>query len=133
MDPSVFEKTVPFEPDVRLRLLTGARPFFGPGVAELLTRIQATGSVSAACERMGLSYSKGRTMLRRMDAALGFVTVERAQGGAGGGGARLTRRGKALLTAYAAFERDVSGYARSRFTAAFGAFADGRAQEEEQP
>ena len=133
MDPSVFKKTVPFQPDVRLRLRTGERPFFGPGVAELLAHIEATGSVAAACARMGLSYSKGRTMLRRMDAALGFVTVERAQGGTGGGGAQLTRRGKALLTAYTALERDVSAYAQHRFSAAFGVFAAGGAQEEEQP
>ena len=40
--------------------LAGTEPFFGPGVRMLLECIREEGSVREACEKMGLSYSKGR-------------------------------------------------------------------------
>ena len=48
-----------FRPDIRVRLID-ARPFFGPGTSALLRAIQECGSVLGACERLELSYSKGR-------------------------------------------------------------------------
>lgn len=131
MGPSVFEKTVagiPFTQAIRVRLI-GSEAFYGPGVAHLMELIAVTGSVAGACDKMGLSYSKGRTMIRRMERELGFPVVERAQGGAGGGGARLTDRGRKLLAAYQAYEADVKQYAQERFADAFRALAE----EEGQP
>ena len=48
--------------------LAGTEPFFGPGVRMLLECIREEGSVREACEKMGLSYSKGRKMLERAEA-----------------------------------------------------------------
>ena len=45
---------------------------FGKGVAELLQRIEATGSLSAAYKAMGMSASKAWKILRRAEADLGL-------------------------------------------------------------
>lgn len=105
-----------FSPNIRVRLM-GAQPFFGPGVAELLRGIQACGSIQGACERMGLSYSKSRIMLRRLEEELAYPVVKRSKGGVGGGSACLTDAGLALLTGYEQYEREVSLYAQKRFGA----------------
>ena len=55
--------------------LTGTEPFFGPGVRTLLESIRKEGSVREACEKMGLSYSKGRKMLERAERELGYTML----------------------------------------------------------
>ena len=69
----------------RVRLYAGDDRFFGPGTKDLLAGIRKTGSVQQACAQMDLSYSKGRHMIRHMEAALETTLVERTRGGAGGG------------------------------------------------
>ena len=108
-----------FRPDVRIRLI-GGEPFFGPGVAELLQCIRDCGSVAAACEKMKLSYSKGRSMLRIMERELGFAVVQRTKGGLGGGGtAVITEKGEQLLASYSAFEDEVRTFTQERFQRMF--------------
>ncbi len=85
-------------------------PFFGPGVAELLSLIDETGSVRHASEEMGLSYSKAWKMIRGVEKATGKEAVSRRQGGKGGGMAQLTESGKHLLKSFRALENDVGNY-----------------------
>ena len=61
--------------------------FFGPGIAELLGLVGECGSVKEACAKMGLSYSKGRMIIRRAEDMLGFPLVKIRRGGRGGGAA----------------------------------------------
>ena len=105
---------LPFCQQVQVRLTDG-EAFFGPGPERLLLAVRAKGSVLGACEAMGLSYSKGRQLIRRMEKALGFPLVHRIQGGAGGGSASLTREGQLFLEIYARYERAVSDYAAGLF------------------
>lgn len=135
MQPTGFRKTldldsepIAFDFDVRVRLRMET-PFFGPGVAELMASIELNGSVAGACYEMGMSYSKGRGIIRKMEKMLDMPIVERVQGGMGGGGARLTERGKHLMQAYLAYEQDVKGYAKARFEEAFCEFKDSTKQE----
>ena len=126
MKSNAFQKTIAppepaFRPSLRLRLV-GSEPFYGPGVAQLLGLIDRCGSVAGACQRMGLSYSKGRMMIARLERETGFSAVERTRGGPGGGSARLTERGKRFLQVYNAYERDAEDYIRGRFAAAFAEF-----------
>ena len=97
------------EKKIRPRLkvqLVGTEPFFGPGVKTLLECIREEGSVRDACEKMGLSYSKGRKMLERAERELGYTIVERSPGGKNGGSARVSEDGMRLLRS---FSRTLSG------------------------
>lgn len=77
----------------------------GPGKAELLERIDRTGSISAAGREMGMSYKRAWQLVETLNAMFGAPVVESSRGGAQGGGARVTDTGRAVLAAYRAFER----------------------------
>ncbi|MDR2510608.1 MAG: LysR family transcriptional regulator [Spirochaetaceae bacterium] len=72
-------------------------PFLGPGMISLLDNIVETGNVRAACQQMGMSYSKGWKLLARLDECLGYQVVTKKQGGNGGGEAYLNEKGRAFL------------------------------------
>ena len=59
---------------------------FGPGIAELLERIDRCESIRTATMEMKIAYSKAWTMLRSCEAALSYPLIQRKVGGAGGGG-----------------------------------------------
>lgn len=94
--------------------------FFGPGVCELLELIEQTGSQQSACTEMGLSYSKGSRMLRGIERQLGVSAVHRWTGGAGGGGAELTREGKLLIENYRHMTAEIEKYTETAFDKYFG-------------
>ena len=64
--------------------------FFGEGPCRLLHRIEETGSLRAAAQAMGLSYSKALRMVKRAEKELGFALTCKTIGGRGGGGSTLT-------------------------------------------
>ena len=78
----------------------------------LLTAIAETGSLSAAAQRMGLSYRRAWGKVRELERNLGFPLVESVAGGPGGGGSRLTPEGAELVRRYERFieraHRDVA-------------------------
>lgn len=91
---------------VKVRLV-GQRPFFGPGTATLLRQIDALESVREACEKTGISYSKGWKMIRTAEEEVGFCIVERQPGGKYGGSASVTEKGRKLLELFEQYERKV--------------------------
>jgi molybdate transport system regulatory protein len=104
-----------YHPDVRVRLI-GEKPFFGPGTAMLLKYIREYGSVFAACEKMRLSYSKGRSMLRNLERELSYPLVQVSKGGEGGGGhAWLTSDGERFLEIFNSYSNMVRDYAKDQF------------------
>lgn len=94
----------PIQITFKLRLCR-ERPFFGPGTVQLLQLIDETESVRLACQRMGVSYSKGWKMIAVMEEELGECIVLRRQGGKNGGAASLTQAGRDLLDKYQRLER----------------------------
>ncbi|MCD8097882.1 MAG: LysR family transcriptional regulator [Lachnospiraceae bacterium] len=86
-------------PKVKVQLVADA-PFFGPGVCELMERIEETGSLQKACLAMNLSYSKGSRMIYGLDRQYGYPMVERRVGGSDGGGSTLTEEGRHLVETY---------------------------------
>ncbi len=83
--------------------------------ASFLEAVEELGSMLSACERCGISYSKGWKMVRTAEEQFGIVFLAKRPGGAGGGSSSLTPGGKRFLEAYRAFERRVSGYAAEIF------------------
>lgn len=92
-------------PVPRLRILLGAAIAMGPGKADLLEAIAATGSISAAGRRMGMSYRRAWMLVETMNTSFTEPLVHAAKGGPHGGGAALTEAGVDILKRYRAMER----------------------------
>ena len=93
--------------------------FFDSRTAMLLTLIDETGSVSAACSRMQISYSAGWNALRNLENQMQKSIVSRSQGGSGGGNSRLTEDGKDLLRRYSMYEAWIREEALEQFQVFF--------------
>jgi molybdate transport system regulatory protein len=78
----------------------GGRPFLGEGRRNLLKKIEENGSLSQSAKELGITYKKAWSYLRNMEDRLGATLVEKRVGGKGGGGSRLTDKGKALIEKY---------------------------------
>ncbi len=79
----------------------------GPGKAELLERIDRTGSIAAAGREMGMSYKRAWQLVEAMNAmfrAPPLVVSSRGGGGAKGGGAVVTEDGQVVLAEFRALE-----------------------------
>ena len=87
---------------VQIRLKSGAR--IGPGKAELLEHIAASGSISEAGRRMSMSYRRAWILVSELNAAFAEAVVVTKVGGAPHQGARLTPFGFDLLERYRAFQ-----------------------------
>ncbi|MGN7867607.1 Molybdenum-pterin-binding protein MopA [Paracoccus haematequi] len=92
-------------PRIKLRLEYDTPLVLGPGKAQLLRLIGQHGSISAAGRQMGMSYKRAWSLVEEMNAAFATPLVDSSRGGAGGGGARVTATGQAVLRHYEALER----------------------------
>lgn len=105
--------TSPFRMKISVRLFTDYDDkSFGPGIAELLTRIDRCQSLSTATREMGMSYSKAWTKLGECEEVLGFALLERVAGGRHGGSSQLTPKGRRLLQSYRQLEEELSEVGR---------------------
>lgn len=89
---------------LRLRLVFGMDAMLGPGKADLLEQIRATGSIAAAGRAMAMSYKRAWSLVEEMNAAFREPLVDSSRGGARGGGAQLTETGEAVLAHYRKLE-----------------------------
>ena len=86
---------------LKIRLVMGGRgDWLGPGKADLREGIAATGSISAAGRRMGMSYKRAWGLVENMNAMFRDPLVRASRGGAGHGGAELTEAGARVLALY---------------------------------
>lgn len=106
-------------PVVKIRLY-GEEKCFGPGIAELLTRVEKLRSLRAAAQSMDMAYSKAWTTVRKCEAALGFRLLDYTSGGRGGGGASLTAEGADILRRYNAYCEALRAESERLFTEHFG-------------
>ena len=85
----------------------------------LLRLIDETGSLSEAAAAMDLSYRRAWGKLKEIEQNLGVKLVDRAIGGAGGGGSSLTKECRHLIERYehfrAAAEQDMAKEFSKRF------------------
>lgn len=91
-------------PRLRIRIVFGEAEMMGPGKAELLERIDRTGSIAAAGREMDMSYKRAWELIGTMNAMFHAPVVTSTRGGAGGGGAVLTDTGRKVVQLYRAFE-----------------------------
>jgi molybdate transport system regulatory protein len=94
---------------LKAQLFVGEEIAIGPGKAALLEAIVAHGSISAAGRALGMSYRRAWLLVDVMNRCWPRPLVESSAGGAKGGGAQVTETGRAVLTAYRAFEAQLAG------------------------
>jgi molybdate transport system regulatory protein len=85
---------------VRIGIPLGDCYAMGPGKADLLDAIHATGSISAAGRKLGMSYRRAWLLVDEMNRCFLTPVVEARLGGTGGGGARVTELGHEALRRY---------------------------------
>ena len=87
-----------------MRVLGKGAPAIGPGKAELIERIEQTGSISAAARAMGMSYRRAWQLVEALNETFEEPVVTTAIGGTRGGGARVTVFGKRLVALFRGME-----------------------------
>jgi molybdate transport system regulatory protein len=75
----------------------------GGGKFDLLLCIDELNSLTAAAEKLGVSYRKAWGNLREIEQRLGFAIVNKHRGGKEGGNTQLNTEGKKLIEAYKVF------------------------------
>lgn len=95
-------------PRLRIRIIFGDAEMIGPGKAELLERIDSTGSIAAAGRGMGMSYKRAWELIGTLNAMFQDPVVTSTRGGPGGGGAVLTEMGREVLRRYRAVETEAA-------------------------
>ncbi len=88
---------------LRIDLEPGGR--IGPGKIELLERIAAHGSISAAARAMGMSYKRAWDLVEELNELFGKRVVAARTGGKRGGGAQLTPFGLSVVARFRAIEQ----------------------------
>lgn len=111
-------------PTLRLRIVFGQDAMLGPGKAELLERIDRTGSISAAGREMGMSYKRAWLLVGTMNTMFREPVVHSARGGSNGGGATLTPLGAEVLQLYRAVETTASAAGAEDIDRLHGLLAD---------
>lgn len=85
----------------------------------LLETIEASGSISAAAEKLNLPYRRAWEKVQEIEEGLGKKVVDTAVGGKGGGGARLTPAGRKAIEQFNRFSEGFDAEVARRYRAAF--------------
>lgn len=77
---------------------------FGIGKAEILRRVQETGSINKAAKQLNMSYRHAWSYIKSAEKRLGKSLVICTKGGANGGSTRLTPYAQILIKKFFALE-----------------------------
>lgn len=91
--------------EILLTLKLQQRLFADPRRIALLKQVRLTGSISQGAKLAGISYKSAWDAINEMNTLAEETLVDRATGGKGGGGARLTRYGERLIQLYELLEQ----------------------------
>ena len=91
---------------VKLYIQNGSEKFMGIGVLWVLQKTQELGSLRAAANDLGISYSKVYRMIVNLEKNLGARVIDRRKGGADRSGATLTEFGIRFAEMYDTFQRE---------------------------
>jgi molybdate transport system regulatory protein len=100
---------------IQARLMLDEEIALGPGKADLLDAIVATGSISAAGKQLGMSYRRTWLLVDTMNRCFQQPLVETATGGAHGGGTRLTAYGVDVLKRYRQLQTEIQRLSAQHF------------------
>lgn len=87
------------KPSIKV-MLSSEENIFGPGISKLLKEIEKQSNIKDATLSSGISYSKARNILKRLESKVGFEVITIRYGGKKGGETHLTDKGRKLLVLY---------------------------------
>lgn len=96
----------------RLWVETDDDRFMGIGRLELLTQIQAQGSISKAAQQMGMSYKRAWDLVSSMNAQAARPLVLTQTGGKRGGGTEITEEGQRMIAEFQALQERFQAFMR---------------------
>ncbi|MCK9270092.1 MAG: LysR family transcriptional regulator [Bacteroidales bacterium] len=79
----------------------------GDGKWKILKTVDQEGSLTAACQKLGLTYRRTWGDLKKIEQQLGFPLLNKSRGGKEGGMSELSPQGKALTAAFDRFHSRV--------------------------
>ena len=100
------------------------RKCFGPGVAQLLRRVDELHSLRAAALSMAMAYSKAWTVIHNAEVGLGFKLLSSVTGGKNGGGAVLTDEARRMIAAYEEYCEKLHEFGDTLFAETFAFYPD---------
>lgn len=90
----------------------------GDGKWQILKAVEREGSLTAACNTLGLTYRRTWGDLKKIEEQLGFPLLNKSRGGKEGGTSELSEQGKKLVRAFDQFHKEVD----DRISEAFEVF-----------
>ena len=84
--------------------------FLGHGRVQLLENIKTTGSITQAAKVMKMSYRQAWQMVEDLNATSNKPLVEKTLGGAGGGGAKVTKAGDEAIKLFYELEEKIKTF-----------------------
>ena len=109
-----YNATMKKYPRAAIKVDFGTEVRLGPGKVRLLELIAETGSISAAARQMEMSYRRAWLLIDELNGIFGKPVVETAAGGAGGGGAKITPLGEAVIAAFRAIESEATDLVQAK-------------------
>ena len=103
-------------PRAALKVDFGTEVRLGPGKVRLLELIAETGSISAAARQMEMSYRRAWLLIDEVNGIFGNLVVGTATSGAGGGGAKITPLGEAVIVAFRTIEHETTELIQAKLT-----------------
>ncbi len=91
----------------------------GEGLMQLLKKIEETGSINRASDRLDMSYRTAWGKIEKIENRLGEELLERKTGGAGVGGSELAEKGRKLMDKYIRFKNSVARDIKEEFENTF--------------
>ena len=110
--PGMQKSSATSLPSLSVRIDLDAEGRIGPGKIQLLEKIHACGSISAAGRAMDMSYKRAWDLVDEINRICRQAAVERQTGGKNGGGAVLTPFGISLVARYRKIEREAASAVR---------------------
>jgi molybdate transport system regulatory protein len=95
-------------PRAAIKIDFGTEVRLGSGKVRLLELIAETGSISAAARQMEMSYRRAWLLIDEVNGIFGNPVVETVTGGTGGGGAKITPLGEAVIAAFRDIENNAT-------------------------
>ena len=95
-------------PRAAIKIDFGTEVRLGSGKVRLLELIAETGSISAAARQMEMSYRRAWLLIDEVNGIFGNPVVETVTGGTGGGGAKITPLGEAVIAAFRDLENNAT-------------------------